>query len=361
MSEASAYKPVLLCFFPKHSTFIDKDLEILSIDFELKGHQFRKSPKAILFFRFVSQFFFLLKNIFQAKMIVCEFSGRHAYLPGLFGKWRNVPVLIISAGTDCASFPSIHYGNYTKRWVGMFTRRSFRLCSHISPVHETLIHRTDTYSPETPPEQGIYHHVPGLDTPYTMIPYGFDSTKWVPSSEPRKPHSFITVAYILGKITFTLKGIDLIFQVAPLFPECTFTVVGNKYHYPGTVPTNVQLIGPTPNQEILSLYQSHEFYLQMSISEGHPNAICEAMLCGCIPIGSDVTAIPDIIGESGYIVPRKSVDLFASTIQEAITGSKEEKAQLSRLARKRIQEEYPLERRTSEMRTLVKRLAGISR
>lgn len=357
MNESSRKKPVLLCFFPSHSTFIDKDLTIFSADFELKGHNFHTSKKVFTIFRFISQFFFLLQNIWKARIVICEFSGYHAYLPALFGKWSGIPVLIISAGTDCVSFPSIHYGNFAKGWMASFTRRSFQLCSHISPVHESLILRTDTYFPATPPEQGIYYHVPGLQTPYTMIPYGFDAEKWLPSHQAKTPNTFITVAYITDERRFILKGIDLIFQVAAIFPESTFTIVGYKYQYSGEVPTNIRLIGPIPNSEILPLYQSHEFYLQMSISEGHPNAICEAMLCGCIPIGSDVTAIPDIIGDTGYIVARKDVDLFADTIRAAQQGPKQEKA---RQARQRIQEYYPFVRRVSEMQALLKRLASIS-
>ena len=32
------------------------------------------------------------------------------------------------------------------------------------------------------------------------------------------------------------------------------------------------------------------------------------MLCGCIPIGSAVAAIPKIIGEEGYLLNKRSVD-----------------------------------------------------
>ncbi len=342
----------MLCAYPRQTTFIKKDLEIFRVSFDVRSHAFDAKKKSLTFLRFISQTFFLLQHIWKAQIIVCEFSGYHSFLPALFGRWRKLPVLIISAGTDCVAFPSIHYGNFAKGLMGRFTKKSFQLCTHISPVHGSLIYREDTYYPETPPYQGIYHFVPGLQTAYTMIPYGFDPEKWYPKG-PKEPNSFITVAYIIDERRFILKGIDMIIQVAHRFPSCTFSVVGYKYDFAGEIPANVRLIGPTPNKDILPLYQSHEFYLQLSISEGHPNAICEAMLCGCIPIGSDVTAIPDIIGDTGFIVAKRDIDSLEASIRKAIDSPK---VALSSKARRRISQYYTYERRKSEMLVLLNSL-----
>jgi glycosyltransferase involved in cell wall biosynthesis len=66
--------------------------------------------------------------------------------------------------------------------------------------------------------------------------------------------------------------------------------------------------------ELLDLYNSHQFYLQLSTSEGFPNALGEAMTCGCIPIGSAVGAIPEIIGDSGIVLAKKELNLLENQI-----------------------------------------------
>ncbi|MDX5477843.1 MAG: hypothetical protein LPJ98_05255 [Cyclobacteriaceae bacterium] len=39
------------------------------------------------------------------------------------------------------------------------------------------------------------------------------------------------------------------------------------------------------------------------------------MLCGCIPIGSSVNHIPEIIGNTGYILPRRDINLLRKILQ----------------------------------------------
>ena len=342
----------ILIFYPSLTTFIAKDLDIYRRSFRVAGHRFDAKHKALTFFRFIPQFFFLLFHIWGAKLIICEFSGYHSFLPGLFGRIFGKRVQIISAGTDCVSFPSFGYGNFSRQPMGYFTAMSFRLSHHIAPVHASLMYRKDTYYEGDQPEQGITHFVKGLKRPFTTIPYGFDPDKWKPSGE-RKPNSFITVAYIIDKRRFILKGIDLIFKVAPHYPDATFTVVGYAYEQEEEVPENVILVPPTPNEEILALYQQHEFYLQLSISEGHPNAICEAMMCGCIPIGSDVTALPDIVGDSGFILKERDEELCKEVVGKALKSKKNMRSQR---ARERIQKRYHISRRTRELTQLANNL-----
>jgi glycosyltransferase involved in cell wall biosynthesis len=83
--------------------------------------------------------------------------------------------------------------------------------------------------------------------------------------------------------------------------------------------------------------------MQLSISEGFPNAICEAMLSGCVPIGSDVAAIPEIIGDTGFILKKRNADMLRELVQKAI-GCLELDA-LSVSARERIASRYPLRKR----------------
>lgn len=48
-------------------------------------------------------------------------------------------------------------------------------------------------------------------------------------------------------------------------------------------------------------------YLQLSLTEGFPNALIEAMACGCIPIVSSVGAMPEIVGQTGRVLKKKNI------------------------------------------------------
>jgi len=89
-----------------------------------------------------------------------------------------------------------------------------------------------------------------------------------------------------------------------------------------------------PSDEIVKTLSRHEYYFQLSIMEGFPNALAEAMLCGCIPIGSNVSGIPYIIGETGYILNHRDVHELEKLVNRAL--SDEKKVNLSNSARMRI-------------------------
>jgi glycosyltransferase involved in cell wall biosynthesis len=98
------------------------------------------------------------------------------------------------------------------------------------------------------------------------------------------------------------------------------------------------------NQETLNaLFQEHQYYMQLSISEGFPNAPCEAMLCGCIPIGSNVAALPLIIGKTGYVLKHRNKEELIQlihTLPEPQTSDYER-------CRDRIVKEFPFSKRAS--------------
>lgn len=343
----------MLCFHPGRSTFVDKDIAIFQETFEVKEFFFNSRNHKAIPLILIRQFLFLIRHIGSSKVYIAEFAGYHSFLPALFSKLGGPRLLIISAGTDAASYPSIHYGNYHKRIYGTITRWSFRLCSHISPVHKSLIRWENHFYTQDGHGQGIFHHVPGLKKPYTVIPYGYDGEKWAAATYKRQL-SFITVAFIQSPITYKLKGIDLILEIAERFHDCTFTIIGMTYQPPRDIPPNVQVIGKLPNEALIAHYKEHEFYFQLSLTEGHPNALCEAMLCNCIPIGSAITSIPDLIGDSGFILKHRNIDELESLMKEALASPRKD---LAIRARNQIKDNYPFTRRKQEMLELLQTLA----
>jgi glycosyltransferase involved in cell wall biosynthesis len=282
------------------------------------------------------------------------FGGHQSFLPALFGKVFGKPCLIICGGTDCVAFPSINYGNFKGGILATVTRWSYKLAAHILPVHKSLIEYVYTYSDADFKKQGIKFFIPRLKTPMTVINYGFDPDKWVESKQ-KIENSFITVAAGLDKpYRAKLKGVDLILEAALSFPNAIFTIIGCPENYKLPVKSqNVKTYSYVSNAELKDIYNKHEFYLQVSMSEGFPNAICEAMTCGCIPIGSNVGGIPDIVGDSGFILMKRDIEQFKNILADAMNSDKKA---LSQKARTRIMEMYPKDLRKEQLLDLIAKL-----
>lgn len=290
---------------PINTSFIQRDLKMLRSNFKVKHLTLTDNPYFLPFSLFIQTFqlFFLLPS---TEKYLCFFSGYHTIIPVLFGKLFNKEVIIQCGGTDAVNFPGINYGNYRKKWLKMATIFSFKHCSLIVPVAKSLVQSNYTYDKSLPRKQGLLNLVPGLKTKILVIHNGFDSSFWFDNGNEKKPFSFISVATGISKQNRALvKGIDLIVELAKAFPEYRFTIVGDD-KYKSALP-NIFPIGPLPQEKIRSLFQETQFYLQLSSSEGFPNALAEAMLCGCIPIGSNVGEIPEIIGDSGFLLATKDV------------------------------------------------------
>lgn len=207
---------------------------------------------------------------------------------------------------DCMNMPEINYGNFRKKWLKKATIYSFKNCSLILPVAQALIKQEYQFDPKISSKQGLLNLIPDLKTPMQVIPNGFDTDYWKDLGETRNQSSFISVATGTSHPPRAqVKGYDLIEQLAGNHPDWTFTLVGDSNY--NSYNPNVKVLGKQGIKELRSFYNSHQFYLQLSTSEGFPNALGEAMACGCVPIGSAVGAIPEIIGEKKLILQRKSI------------------------------------------------------
>jgi glycosyltransferase involved in cell wall biosynthesis len=279
-----------------------------------------------------------------------QFAGYHSLLPALVAKLFGKPCLIIVGGTDAHYFPAIGYGNWQKAGLKTFTAISFRLCTHIAPKHKTLITSPYNYDPKEPALQGIYARLPHLKTPYTQITNGYDAGKWQ-CLKTKNKNTFITVS---GAWEYhfqqQLKGIDLILQAAPSFPNCQFIILGvDSPARIQSTPANVTVLPAVKNEELINIFSECEFYLQLSMAEGFPNALCEAMLCECTPIGSNVFSIPEIIGDSGFVLKNRDAGQLESIIAEALSA---DKATLGKKARERIVQNYTLQMRRQKLLSL---------
>ncbi len=311
-------KPSLVYYYPNMASFVRKDMAILGKAYVVHAQAMPHYKKAGLPWWFARQFCHLLWHLPTARMAVVQFGGHHALLPALLCRLLGKPLLIVTGGTDCFRIPEIGYGNFNKGFLGKVTAFCYKQAQALAPVHQSLIESRFTYLPGPPQPQGVYNLVPGLQTPNYTIYNGYEAQRFAPTLAPeaRPAGTFITVAGDLDNpVKYKRKGVDIILAAAQALPQFSFTIVGTER--PTEAPANTTWHKWLEPAQLPALLSAHRFYLQLSVAEGFPNALCEAMLCACAPIGSTVAAIPLIIGQTGHLLPRRDAAELARLLQAA--------------------------------------------
>ncbi|HPI10117.1 MAG TPA: glycosyltransferase [Catalimonadaceae bacterium] len=337
-------------FYTRQATFIDKDLAMLREKFRVITCAFPDPEKWKTPFLFLQQIFFLIRHIgsWRQASAMCQFAGYHSAIPSLWAWITGRPSIIVVGGTDCVSFPSLKYGHFQNRLLAFFTRLSYRLVKTVSAVHSSLFLRDNPYAGEAERKQGILHFMPDAKFVKNEIPNGFNTQWFCPEVpfERRPPLSFISISVSLDdSIRVRLKGIDTVLELAKRMPDARFTLIGTRPVPHIIVPSNVELVPYVENARLKEYYNRNRYYLQLSLSEGFPNALCEAMACGCIPVVSAVASMPEIAGEWGTVLPERNPDLLEEILRTRLQKSDSEEAATSALVSESIARRYSWERR----------------
>jgi glycosyltransferase involved in cell wall biosynthesis len=154
-----------------------------------------------------------------------------------------------------------------------------------------------------------------------------------------------------------VKGLDRFRELATYLPEFEFIIIGatekvKSYFEP--IPPNLNLLPSQQFDQISRYYSEGSFYAQLSRSEGLPNALCEAMLCGCIPVGTNVGDIQITIGNTGITIDDWKPEIFATFIRQHHNDF-----QLRDRARGRIQQLYDPAKRVERFKQLMEELPGL--
>jgi glycosyltransferase involved in cell wall biosynthesis len=82
-----------------------------------------------------------------------------------------------------------------------------------------------------------------------------------------------------------------------------------------------QILGSVPENVLASLYRSAAVLVLPSHYEGFGFPALEAMACGCPTICSNVSSLPEVVGDSGILIDPDSPDEIASRITEVCTNT----------------------------------------
>ena len=331
-----------ICFAGDLSTsFIMRDYEVLERYFDVRATQPPKLSKKdgaskylALIVSAVRYAADLAKNVNRSDLTFSWFAGWHSAFTVFFSKLFGKRSIVIAGGYDCAAVDEIGYGAFLRRnflWEGLPAAYVFKNVDKILIVDPSL-------------KDDIIRNVGINGEKIECVPTGYDSNYW----EPGEKGDVVLTVGTVSEAVVKRKGFETFVRAAHHLPDVKFVLVGKQVddsidRLRSQAPPNLEFTGFVDDQELLKLYQRARVYCQLSRYEGLPNALCEAMLCECAPVGTRYCGIPNAIGETGIYVPYGDVKATAEAIKRALDGS------LGKKARKRISAMFPMERREKRL------------
>ena len=176
----------------------------------------------------------------------------------------------------------------------------------------------------------------------------------IPSIE-RKKNQLITTA----SADVPLKGlIYLIRAYSELlneFSDLSLVVIGKLRDGPTSneldkkdIKNKVKFISDLTSREIAELYAESTIAISPSVYEGFGFPAGEAMSCGIPLISTNGGSLPEVVGNSGIIVPHSNPNELRKAIKELLL-SPEKRKELGEKGRKRVLEKFTWKRAAKEL------------
>jgi len=302
--------------------FVQDDVEMLQKHFRLQkqiGHGFFAILKIFI-------------HILTCDVVFCWFASVYAFVSVFLSKMFGIKSIVVVGGVDAAKDKELDYGIWLNPWKAKLVRYVFKNASKILVVDPSLKESAVQLA-----------HYEGKNIQYVAT--GYDANFWKPLGE--KEPIVLTVAVVNDERTFRIKGIDLLLDVANKLPDVTFLLIGvnSNLVLKKRPPLNMKFIDKLPRKELLYYYQRAKVYCQPSRREGLANALCEAMLCGCIPVATDVGGNPTAVGDTGILIQASNSEILTEAIKQALSMDEN----MGIRARARIVSLFPKEKRETEI------------
>lgn len=285
----------------------------------------------------------ILQRIIAADLSFTWFASTYAFWVVLFSRWLGKRSIIVVGGVDATRRRDLGYGIWLNPFKARLVRYAVRRADRVlvvAPVLKEQLKQLCAYG-----GGNIF-----------WVPTGYDVTRWIPvgSSRPQ----VLTVAACADLSRLRAKGIDFLARCAQAMPDVSFTVVGTSrdivLRAGIPVPVNLTCVSYVGRAELANFYGSSRVYFLPSASEGMPNSLCEAMLCGCIPVATEVGAVPEILGEIGFRVQHGDISGAVSALRRALDAPQS----MGDAARQRILDNFLLARREGELLKVIEEVLG---
>jgi glycosyltransferase involved in cell wall biosynthesis len=262
------------------------------------------------------------------------YTAAVVFVARMFGKKS----IVVVGGADVTRVDAAGYGQWASPWrallAGYALRRAWRVLAVDESLRQEAIRRAD-YGGEN----------------ILVVPTGYDPERWTPGDG--RTSGVLTIAACESVSRLKVKGIPDLVEAARLLPETPFTIVGiggDVLRRSGLdAPANVRILPYADREQLLALYRDAAVYCQPSLFEGLANSLCEAMLCGCIPVATDAGGSARVVGNTGFVVTPRDPGALAVALRMALGAS----ADKGVAARSRIMELFPLRRREELLTQLI--------
>ena len=324
---------VLVVYYRHKSTFIQRDIDILSKYFEVDELSVNMTKDVLN----------LSKKIRKSDVVYIWFAGKHAGVSVLLAKIFGKKSVVVVGGYDAAKVPEISYGLWNKGTIldKFFSKFAIAQAGFVTPVSNIL--KEDMLKIVKPKNYEVV---------YNGVPHDFCN-----GIKKDKENSIVTVGYINRNERIKVKGIDYFIKIAKFFPEYTFTVMGVEGHIKKELekikPDNVKILEPVGQDKLKSIYSSAKVYCQLSVYESFGIAVVEAMQCGCIPVVTNRGALPEVVGDAGVIVDYGDIEKIKEGIKKALCLAEKEEKSEKAIERARM---FSLERREKKLVEIIDRI-----
>ncbi|WP_292728266.1 glycosyltransferase family 4 protein [Methanoculleus sp.] len=276
----------------------------------------------------------ILSGVLRTDMAFSWFAHNHAYLAvmaaGLLGKKS----LVVVGGYEVAKEPEIGYGALLDPGMAKKIRYIIENADCILAVSE--FSRREILQVAGPRR---------IETVYN----GIDTSVFSPGG--RKENIVLTVCFVSTE-NIRLKGLDTFIDAARHLPEVRFVLLGRALDdaletLKRGAPDNVEFVGAVGQGELIEWYRRAKVYCQISYRESFGVALAEAMSCECVPVVTDRGALPEVVGDLGFVIPYADTRATVDAISRALISD------AGPAARKRVCDTFSVEQREQELRRII--------
>lgn len=327
-------KKTKVLFMPSKSFFapvMKRDLEILKKYYEVEV--VRDFSLTNLFSKDK-----VLKKLLQCDVLFVRFANKRNFRLVLLTKLFRKKSIVVGGGYDAVKMPEINYGLALSLWGEFIAKGTFFLADKILAFSDSS-------------KKSVLERMPRANVETVYIG-SIDCDRFRPKG--KKENLIITVGHVNWN-NLKRKGLETFVKTARFLPDVQFVLIGNhkddSIKYLKSIATsNIKFTDYLPFEQMLEYLQKAKVYVQVSAHEGFGISLANAMACECIPVATKRYALPEVVGETGFYVPYGDEKATAEAIKKALSASDE----FGKKARRRIKENFPLDRREKELVDIIK-------